>query len=264
MSAASDDATAPNGRAPAFRCCSVRVDAHTLDSAVSTLLDQRPVTTGRAVHLCNAYTLSLASRDPSFAASLNAAHLNLPDGMPLIWIGHRLGLSHLNGRVYGPDLMLEVMRRGQSSNARHYLYGSTDQVLKALTKELLQRFPYLQIVGTTSPPFRPLSESEKSTLIGSLGEIRPDFVWVAIGTPKQDAFVDVFSRLVPATFVGVGAAFEFVAGTKRQAPVWVQRMGFEWLFRLVQEPRRLASRYFIHNLRFVAETWRNQPEVVTD
>ena len=117
-----------NGRTPSFTCCSVRIDAHTLESAVDALMSRPDPHEGRAVHLCNAYTLSLARRDPELRHRLNQGNLNLPDGMPLIWVGRRLGLDHLEGRVYGPDLMLAAMDRGRELGLRHYLHGSTDTI----------------------------------------------------------------------------------------------------------------------------------------
>jgi len=252
------------GPVPSFTCCSVRIDAHTLDSAVDALMSRPSPQVGRAVHLCNAYTLSLARRDPEMARQLNEADLNLPDGMPLIWIGRRLGLKQLSGRVYGPDLMLATMNRGRETGLSHYLYGSTVEVLEKLEVELLHHFPGLRIVGRESPPFRIITEGEETALQQNLIALKPDIVWVALGTPKQDAFVDKFSSQIPATFVAIGAAFDFISGSKRQAPLWMQERGLEWLFRLVHEPRRLASRYLVHNVKFVIGILRARPTVLAE
>jgi len=246
---------------PTFTCCSVRIDAHTLESAVDALLSRPDPPQGRAVHLCNAYTLSLARHDPELRYRLNQGNLNLPDGMPLIWVGRRLGLDHLDGRVYGPDLMLATMDRGRKLGLRHYLHGSTDEVLTMLEAELRRRLPGVDIVGRDAPPFRELTAEEEFALEQHLVDLRPDMVWVGLGTPKQDAFVHHFRYRAPSTFVAVGAAFDFISGAKRQAPVWMQERGLEWAYRLAREPWRLGKRYLVGNARFVAGVIRDRPKV---
>jgi N-acetylglucosaminyldiphosphoundecaprenol N-acetyl-beta-D-mannosaminyltransferase len=249
------------GLTPSFTCCSVRIDAHTLDSAVDALLSQPQPDEGRSVHLCNAYTLSLARRDPELRQRLNQGDLNLPDGMPLVWVGRRLGLDHLNGRVYGPDLMLATMERGRELGLRHYLHGTTDEVLTVLEAELRRRLPGVDIVGRDAPPFRELTTEEEFGLERRLVDLRPDLVWVGLGTPKQDAFVHDFRQRAASTFVGVGAAFDFLSGAKRQAPVWMQKRGLEWAYRLNREPWRLGRRYLVGNARFAVGVLRDRPKV---
>ena len=253
--------SAGNGHAPTFTCCSVRIDAHTLKSAVDALLSLPDPAVGRSVHLCNAFTLSLARADPEMRRRLRESDLNLPDGMPLIWIGRRLGLGHLEGRVYGPDLMLATMDRGRELGIRHLLYGSTNEVLTKLEAELRRRFPGVDIVGRDAPPFRELNAEEELVLEQRLADLRPDVVWVGLGTPKQDAFVHNFRHRAPTAFVAVGAAFDFISGAKRQAPLWMQDHGLEWAYRLAHEPRRLGSRYLVHNARFVAGVLRDRPKI---
>lgn len=244
-----------------FTCCAVRIDAYTLDSAVDTLLSPPDPYAGRAVHLCNAYTLSLARRDAELRQELNRGDLNLPDGMPLVWVGRRLGLDELNGRVYGPDLMLATMDRGRGVGLRHYLHGSTTDGLAKLEVELGRRLPGVDIVGRDAPPFRELNAEEETALQQRLVDLRPDIVWVGLGTPKQDVFIQHFRDRVPLTFVAVGAAFDFISGEKHQAPVWMQDRGLEWVYRLAREPRRLWRRYLIGNARFVAGLVRERPKV---
>lgn len=238
------DATAT---AAAFECCGVRIDAHNLDSATGAILANRG---SMAVHLCNAYTLSLAVKDRGFAAALNSADLNLPDGMPLVWIGRRLGHTDMTTRVYGPDLMARVFDLGRQHGTRHYLYGSTPDVVRRLTERLSQRFPGAKIVGSESPPFRQLSPLEAESMVTRVRTTRPDVVWVGLGTPKQDDYVERFAPLLDAAVVGVGAAFDFHAGTLPQAPAWMQDRGLEWAYRLAKEPKRLWRRYLIGNATF--------------
>jgi N-acetylglucosaminyldiphosphoundecaprenol N-acetyl-beta-D-mannosaminyltransferase len=206
------------------------------------------------VHLCNAYTLALADERPDLAASLDGAALNLPDGTPLAWFARRRGFEGCV-RVYGPDLMGDVLDRGRASSLGHYLYGSTPEVLAALTAEIEQRWPGARIVGSESPPFREITDDELAVSLRRADELDADVVWVGMGTPKQDLLVRRMAEQGDATYVAVGAAFDFIAGVKRQAPSWMQRAGLEWLFRFVTEPRRLARRYLVYNAKFLRLLW---------
>ncbi len=251
-------------RPGAFHCCRVRVDAYTLDGAADELLASPSAPHGRAVHLCSAYTLSLARRHPMFQELINRGDLNLPDGMPLVWAGRRLGFEHMDGRVYGPDLMATTLDRGRYLGLRHYLYGSTPQVVDALSDHLQRRFPSVEIVGCESPPFRDLVEKEVNEMVDRVRSAAPHLVWVGLGTPRQDLFVDQFRDRLDATLVAVGAAFDFLAGARRQAPRWMQRNGLEWAYRLASEPRRLWKRYLIGNALFVDGVLRDGLEVVDE
>lgn len=212
------------------------------------------------VHLCNAYTLALADERPELAASLDGSALNLPDGTPLAWFGRRRGFDSCV-RVYGPDLMGEVLDRGRAVELGHYLYGSTPQVLAALTDQIEQRWPGVKIVGTEAPPFREISDEELVASVRRAERLGADVVWVGMGTPKQDLLVRRMAEQGDATYVAVGAAFDFIAGSKRQAPNWMQRGGLEWLFRLATEPRRLASRYVVYNAKFLRLLWSTRQTV---
>lgn len=236
----------------AFRCCGVRVDAVTLDDTLDRLRAFSRGTDGHAVHLCNAWTLALARKDPLLADAVNRGDLNLPDGAPLTWVGRRVGFGHMTRRVYGPDLMLAAALAGRAWGLRHYLYGSTHEVVAMLARRLAELAPGIEIVGVESPPFRPLSAREEAELVGRIGHARPGVVWVGLGTPLQDLFVDRFRDRLGATLVAVGAAFDFIAGAKPQAPVWMREHGLEWAFRLATEPCRLWRRYLIGNLAFLA------------
>ena len=185
------------------------------------------------------------------ACWLNADDLNLPDGMPLVWIAWRLGMRWLTKRVYGPDLMAEVLDRGRCLGLRHYMYGSTPEVLEALQHELESRYPGLDIVGVEAPPFRALTDAEVRCNIERMRTSGADVVWTGLGTPKQDEFVHSFHQQIGRPTVAVGAAFDFFAGTTKQAPPWMQSSGLEWLFRLTHEPRRLWRRYLIGNTKFL-------------
>lgn len=234
-----------------FICCGVPTDALSPAAAASELLRFASAREGRAVHLCNAYTLALARKDPQFAGILHRADLNLPDGTPLAWVGRRLGFAQMERRVYGPDLMLAVLEKGCAQGVAHYLYGSTPDVVAALAERLRSRFAQVRIVGVESPPFRALDEAEALNLEERVRSSGADIMWVGLGTPNQDAFVDGFRDRLQIPLVAVGAAFDFHAGVKRQAPRWLGDHGLEWAFRLATEPRRLWRRYLVGNTSFL-------------
>jgi N-acetylglucosaminyldiphosphoundecaprenol N-acetyl-beta-D-mannosaminyltransferase len=180
----------------------------------------------------------------------NAADLVTPDGMPLVWLARLHGLEHVE-RVYGPDLMLALCHRSISKGYRHFLYGGAEGVPDRLANRLKRRYPGLRIVGSYSPPFRPLTDEEDKQTVQAINEANPDVVWIGLSTPKQERWMaEHIGRLTAPVLVGVGAAFDFHSGLKRQAPRWMQRSGLEWLFRLANEPQRLWRRYLVNNPLF--------------
>ncbi len=234
---------------PRYRVVDVAISALTLEDAVPLLLDWIKKRDKRYLSVCPADTILQCHDRPELAAIVNGAGLAVPDGMPVVWLGRLRGLRV--GRVYGPDLMLALCDQGRAAGVRHYFYGGTDALLQALSGKLAARFPGLLVAGSWAPPFRPLTEAEEESVAARINEARPDIVWVGIGTPKQDFWVARFrDRLEAPVLIPVGAAFNFHAGTVRQAPRWLQHSGLEWLFRLIMEPRRLWKRYLIGNPRF--------------
>lgn len=195
-----------------------------------------------------------AQEDPDFKRVLNQAFLCTPDGMPMVWAGRMAGHREMS-RVYGPDLMLEACAWSQSSGCRHFLYGGAEGVAALLAQKLRARFPRLQVVGTFTPPFRPLSVAELTTLQAQIASAKPDVLWVGLSTPKQERFMaEYLPKLDVTLMVGVGAAFDFLSGRVRQAPRWMQRSGLEWFYRLCSEPRRLARRYLRNNPLFLLKS----------
>ena len=212
-----------------------------------------------AVHLCNAYTLSLASSDPSLARELNRGSLNLADGKPVVWIARRLGFKYLTRRVYGPELMEQTLDAGQSMGTNHYLYGSTPEVIEALTAQIQRRWPNALVVGAESPSFEPLSDADLDAASERFESAGAQIVWVGLGTPKHDRVAAEFADRSNLTFVAVGAAFDFIGGNKKQAPRFAREHGLEWLFRLASEPRRLWRRYLVGNTVFLWRVIRTRP-----
>ncbi len=192
----------------------------------------------------------------------NESGLTTPDGMPLVWCGRFAGADWMD-RVYGPDLMLEVCRASLDEGWSHFFYGAGPGVADRLSEQLKVRFPGLNVVGTHTPPFRPLTPDEELEVVRMIDSAGPDFVWVGLSTPKQERWMNVMRpRLSAPVIVGVGAAFDMHAGHLRQAPRWMQRSGLEWLFRLVMEPKRLWRRYLKANPVFVASIFRRRPRLL--
>jgi N-acetylglucosaminyldiphosphoundecaprenol N-acetyl-beta-D-mannosaminyltransferase len=192
----------------------------------------------------------------------NAAGLTTPDGMPMVWAGRRAGAGI--SRVYGPDLMDAVLSRAVEAGWSSYFLGGSEDVLATLVATLGARYPGLVVAGHESPPFRPLSEEEDEATVHRINAAAPDIVWGGLGTPKQERFMASHrERLQAPVLVGVGAAFDLVAGTLPQAPHWMQRNGLEWAFRLGAEPRRLWRRYLLNGPRFAVEMVRRPPRLIS-
>jgi N-acetylglucosaminyldiphosphoundecaprenol N-acetyl-beta-D-mannosaminyltransferase len=229
----------------------VAISAINLDSAVAAVADALEHKAKGYICVTGVHGVSEAQKDPAFRAILNEAFLTTPDGMPTVWMGRWQGFRQMS-RVYGPDLMLRVCELSPQRGYTHFLYGGAAGVAEALKRQLEQRFPGLRIVGTCTPPFRPLTKEEESELAHRVRELRPDIFWIGLSTPKQERFMAQHWRTLDATlFVGVGAAFDFHAGRMRQAPLWMQRNGLEWLFRLACDPGRLWKRYLKNNPLFI-------------
>jgi N-acetylglucosaminyldiphosphoundecaprenol N-acetyl-beta-D-mannosaminyltransferase len=227
------------------------------DNAVDELIRRAGAGEPTAVHFANAYTVALADSDPDYAALfVESDALNLTDGMPVAWIGRRAygRSSDQWPRVYGPDVMRAVLERG---GLRHYLLGGDESTLAALRGEIARRYPEAVIVGAESPPFRALNDAERAAQDQRIRESGAQVVWVGLGTPKQDWEVARLADELPVVALAVGAAFDFIAGTKPQAPLWMQRTGTEWVYRLATEPRRLSKRYLWGNPRFLRAAARN-------
>jgi N-acetylglucosaminyldiphosphoundecaprenol N-acetyl-beta-D-mannosaminyltransferase len=238
---------------PRVNVLGVGVHALNLRSAVAAI-DGAIMTRSKGyVCVTGVHGVSEAQSNPAFRAILNNAFLNTPDGMPLVWIGRSSGFQEMD-RVYGPDLLLEVCRASESEGWRHFFYGGGPGTAADLAATLRSKFPRIQIVGTHTPPFRPLTPSEFEELQAQVAGARPDIIWVGLSTPKQELFMSsTLSSLDVPIMIGIGAAFDLISGKVRQSPRWIQRIGFEWLYRLIQEPRRLWRRYFKNNPLFV---WR--------
>ncbi len=205
----------------------------------------------RAVFFANVHVLMEGFDDAAFRAELNAADMVNPDGMPLVWALRAMGESDAT-RVYGPDATEVLLRAAEESDVPVGFYGGSAATLAILTAEVRRRYPILQIAFTMSPPFRALDATEDEEITKRISDSGARMLFVGLGCPKQERWIMEHRGRIPAVMLGVGAAFDFLAGSKPQAPRWMMRNGLEWAFRLASEPRRLAGRYLKHNPRFVA------------
>jgi N-acetylglucosaminyldiphosphoundecaprenol N-acetyl-beta-D-mannosaminyltransferase len=233
------------------RILGMRIDATSYEHAAGEILRWGSLGESRYVCVATVNNVIQAYDDSAYRAVMNEADLVTPDGMPLVW---GLGLLGVRGatRVYGPDLTPFVCERAAALRIPVGFYGGTPEVLSELTAALVRRYPALRIVYAFSPPFRPLAPQEETSVIEEINRSGVGLLFVGLGAPKQEQWMAAHRGRVGAVMLGVGAAFDFLAGRKRQAPRLMQRLGLEWLFRLASEPRRLWRRYLYRNPRFVA------------
>lgn len=235
-----------------FRVLGVRVDAVQIPDAVARMEQWIAARDGcRYIAVTGMHGVTEAQHDTALKSILNAADLVVPDGMPLVWLGRVRGHA-LRRRVYGPELMLTFCEHSARRGYRHFFYGGAPGVAEQLAENLARRFPSLRIAGAYCPPFRALTGEEEAEVVERIHAAAPDVLWVGLSTPKQEQWMHAFrSRLRVPVLVGVGAAFDVNSGRHRQAPRWMQEHGLEWLFRLLQEPRRLWRRYLVRGSEFL-------------
>ena len=211
-----------------------------------------------------------SQHDEAYRAIHSRAGMVTPDGMPVVWAARMMGYRHVR-KVSGTDLMAAVCERSISRGHRHFLYGGAPGVADELAAALERRFAGVRIVGTHSPPFRPLGEAESAEMIRMINRTEADIVWVGLGSPKQEYWMaEQVGKIAAPVLIGVGAAFDFLSGHVSRAPVWMQRSGLEWLYRLASEPRRLWRRYLVTTPRFIPLVLmqimglRKYPEIADD
>lgn len=241
-----------HGTAAAFRVLGVQVHALQIPGVIHQMEAWISHRCGsHFIAVTNVHVLMEARHNLSFRRVLDSADLCVPDGMPLVWIGRSRGYS-LRRRVYGPDLLLDFCRETHAKGYRHFFYGGASGVPEALAAKLKCQFPMLEVAGTYSPPFRPLTPEEDASIVEMINRAGADVLWVGLGCPKQECWMyEHREQLRVPVLVGVGQAFDLHAGRLKQAPTWMRERGLEWLFRLLAEPRRLWRRYLIYNLEFV-------------
>ncbi len=212
---------------------------------------------GRYICVANVHTTVTAHEDQEYRLIQNNAVMSLPDGGPLSQFSRQQGYEGAQ-RVTGPDLMKRILEMSAEKGWRHYFYGSTEETLTLLRQKLEERYPGVQIAGMMSPPFREMTPQEDARAVEEINAARPDFVWVGLGAPKQEHWMAAHEGRVQALMVGVGAAFDYEAGNIKRAPAWMQKHNLEWLYRLLQDPKRLFKRYLDTNVKYLLWSWRGK------
>ena len=228
----------------------VKLRSGPLNEAVQSCLTWAKTPKARAVYFANVHMIMEAQDNVAFRNMLNAADMVNADGMPLVWLQHLLGAPSAQ-RVYGPDTTLSLLDEAEQSGVSVGFYGSTPVVLSRLVNRIQLRNTALNIRFVESPSFVPDTDEDDAIVVQKIIQSGVQLLFVGLGCPKQEIWIARHTTSIPAVMLGVGAAFDFIAGTKPQAPRWMMRCGAEWLFRLLTEPRRLLKRYAKHNLRFI-------------
>ena len=205
---------------------------------------------GDYICVSNVHTTVTSYEDAAYCAVQNGGLMAIPDGGPLSSVGRKRGYSDMD-RTTGPSLMGEIFKISAEKGYRHYFYGSTEETLKLLEEKLQANYPGIQIAGMYSPPFRPLTEEEDKNIIENINKTKPDFVWRGLGAPKQEKWMAEHQGKIDGLMLGVGAGFDYYAENIKRAPMWMQKSNLEWLYRLMQDPKRLFKRYFHTNTKFI-------------
>lgn len=228
----------------------VKISAVNSKLALSYLFENLSEAKGSYICAANVHTTVMAHENEDYKSVQNNSFLTLPDGKPLSVIGKRKGFYAMD-RVTGPDFLEEVLRETEDTGYRHYFYGTTQKNLDAFLNKVRKLFPKLKIVGAEPSVFRPLSKEEENELIKRINNSKADFVWVALGAPRQEIFCKKLSNKTSAVWIAVGGAFNVISGVIPRAPQWLQDHGLEWLYRFSKEPKRLFKRYFTTNTKFL-------------
>lgn len=233
----------------------IPIDPLTWRQVLSSIGNWAARNESRYVCICNVHSLVTALHDKEFDAVIRGADLATPDGAPVAWLMRRLG-RHGQERINGPDLMWHYCAEAAERDESIYLYGGLPETLELLQQKLHEAFPRLKIAGAWSPPFRRLTDEEEAASIAAINASGAGTVWVSLGCPKQERWMAAHRGSISAVMVGVGAAFDYHAGTVKRAPLWMQHCGLEWFFRLCSEPRRLWRRYLLTNTLFICYATR--------
>ena len=228
----------------------VPIDVLSARAAAVRIMDWAAARDSRVVCLCNVHAVVTANGDATLHQALTQADLALPDGAPVAWMQRRSGAT-AQARVPGPDLMVDTLALAADQAVPVFLYGGRVDTLQLLQQALQRRWPTLQVAGAIAPPFRPPTAAEIAADVDAINRSGAGIVWVGLGCPKQEHWMAARRGQVQAVMVGVGAAFDFLAGQTPRAPRWMRNHGLEWMHRLTTEPRRLAGRYLVTNTRFV-------------
>ncbi|WP_143315769.1 WecB/TagA/CpsF family glycosyltransferase [Clostridium sp. HBUAS56017] len=228
----------------------VNINVINMKDTVSYIEENLNELKGNYICVSNVHTTVMAYEDEKYRNIQNSGAMALPDGGPLSVVSRRYGFEEAE-RVTGPDLMEKIFEASEEYGYTNYFYGSTEETLKELKIKLGEKYPNLKIVGMYSPPFRKLSDEEDKRDIENINKSKADFLWVGLGAPKQEIWMYEHRDKVNSLMIGVGAGFDYHGGKIKRAPMWMQKFSLEWLYRLLQDPKRLFFRYLNTNLKFI-------------
>ncbi|MDT9001335.1 WecB/TagA/CpsF family glycosyltransferase [Paucibacter sp. APW11] len=234
----------------------IRLFASSMDDAVDAISADAKTGCGGIVCVANVDMLTRALSMPRLAQVMSRARWVVTDGMPLVWALRRLNGIQRAGRVNGPKLTLELCRRAEGEGTSIFLYGGTPEELRLMQQNLLLQFPALKIAGAVSPPMLPTEPPYDPDIAAAINDSGAGLLFVGLGCPKQEFWMEAHQGRLKPIALGVGFAFALIAGTKKEAPHWMQKSGLEWLFRFSQEPGRLWKRYLVGNSIFVGRVLR--------
>lgn len=228
----------------------VNIAITNLDETIEYIQNNIDEFRGNYICVSNVHTTVTAYEDYEYRKIQNDAILALPDGGPLSLVSRQRGFENAE-RVTGPDLMGKLFKISQEKGYKHYFLGSTEETLRILKVKLKEKYPKLNIVGMYSPPFKSEVSLEDFEKIEEIDNLKPDFIWIGLGAPKQERWMSIHKNKFNGVMIGVGAGFDYFADKIKRAPKWMQKYNLEWLYRLMQEPRRLFTRYFYTNTKFI-------------
>ncbi len=244
-----------------FRICTilgVPVCVTNMDAAADYVENKVEELRGKYICVGNVHTTVMAYENKSYMEVQRGAAAVFPDGRPLSVLSRKRGFPEAE-RVAGPDFMKQMFQRGNAGDGlRHFFYGAAENTLQHLSENLKAQYPNLQIAGMYAPPFRELTDEEEKQIVEMINVTNPDIIWIGLGAPKQENWMAAHQDILKGVMLGVGAGFDFHAGTVKRAPVWMQKLSLEWLYRLTQDPKRLWKRYLCTNLKFIFKTAREK------
>lgn len=244
------DESVGKSQIPTCNILGVNVAAINMKWLLNYLEKNIKILSGEYICVSNVHTTVMAHEDKDYCVVQNNAVMAIPDGGPLSTIAKSRGFNSVE-RIAGPSLMDEIFKVSAKKEYRHFFFGSTQNTLDLLRDNLDRAYPGIQIVGMYSPPFRPLTDEEDKKIIKEIHMLRPDFVWVGLGAPKQENWMSNHQGKIQGLMIGVGAGFDYFAGNIKRAPIWMQKCNLEWFYRLLQDPKRLFKRYLYTNTKFI-------------
>ena len=239
----------------------VNIAVTNMSETVKYIEDNLDELKGNYICVSNVHTTVMAYENESYRNIQNGGALALPDGGPLSTISRKRGFAKAE-RVTGPDLMHEIFKLSEEKQYTHYFYGSTDDTLAVLEQKLKEKYPRLIVKGLYSPPFKSTIELESQDKIKEINDMKCDFLWVGLGAPKQEIWMNYHKSLINSIMIGVGAGFDYFSENIERAPKWMQNSNLEWLYRLMQDPKRLFKRYLYTNTKFIINITLNKNKII--